>query len=350
MMKIVVFCVLVLMFLGCGEEPLSCEAQRQALELDIHNDLDTIHTDSDFTLAIQSDDGRRFTHSIGSSTLSTQYKSASTSKMVSVAIILDVVSRTTLTLESHPQDFIPRWNDTSNHSNITLKELLSFTSGLSADASCLNSGSYDFDSCVERIRINNSGSTLPGLQFNYGPNHLQVAGLMAVKASASGSWNGLFNSFKTKTNLFFNSTYDLPSQTNPRLAGGMHWSANEYLSFLEALYKKEILTPELVAQMTQDQRVNATSENSPSLDGLGEDWHYGFGVWIESESNPFDATKLTGRISSPGLYGAYPFIDYKHHYYGILAREGGFNTFTKGYELFREVSPKLESWAASTCQ
>lgn len=353
MVKIGTLILLIIMMYGCGKEDVptdSCVEKREQLELDIHNELDTIQTDSDFTLAIQSNDGRRFTHSRGDSSLSKQYKSASTSKMVSTAIILNVVKKGNLSLNDTPNDFIAGWDDTLNHQGITLNELLAFTSGLSDGVLCLNSDTYDFEKCIDNIRSKNGVSTTPGSEFYYGPNHLQVAGLMAIKASNSGNWDALFNSFKSETNLFANASYDLPSLTNPRLAGGMHWSADEYLEFLEKLYKEEILTPALINMMMSDQRANALSVNSPALDGMGEDWHYGFGVWIESSSNPFDASKVTGRISSPGLYGAYPFIDYAHKYYGILAREGAINTYTKGYELFKAVAPKLEVWAESTCE
>lgn len=174
---------------------------------------------------------------------------------------------------------------------------------------------------------------------------------MAVKASGLNDWSAVFNSFKTDTNLFTNSTYDLPSSTNPRLAGGMHWTAVEYIAFLENLYKEQILTPELINQMTSDQIGSAQVVYSPvASSSINEDWHYGFGLWIESESNPFDSAKVTGHISSPGAYGAYPFIDYTHKSYGILARQGSLGTFTKGYELFDEISPKLEIWAGKICK
>ena len=350
MIKISTLILLIVVMYGCSTEEMpsqSCIEARQQLERDIHNELDTIQTDADFTLAIASDDGRRFTHSRGNSSLSTQYKSASTSKMVSAAIILNELKKGNLSLDDTPQMYIPSWPTTGNRSLIKLRDLLSFTSGLNDG---LLTWGTDFEDAVNRIANNNSEDRVPASEYFYGPAHLQVAGLMAINASNETSWDGVYENFKRDTNLFATATYDLPNQTNPRLAGGMHWSADEYLLFLEKLYKKEILTPDLIAMMMSDQRANALSTNSPALDGMGEDWHYGFGVWIESSSNPFDATKVTGRISSPGLYGAYPFIDYTHKYYGILAREGAYNTYTKGYELFKTVAPKLEIWAASTCE
>lgn len=351
MFRSVVVLFLGVIFSACGgsssEPELTCEQQRELLEKEIHNDLDTLETDADFTLAIKSYDGRFLTHSRGSSTLDTVYESASTSKMVSAVVILNEVKKGNLSLDDVPQKYIGFWPTSGNRALIKLHDLLSFTSGL--EDGLLLWGS-DFDDAVSRISDNNDEDRLSGEKFYYGSAHLQVAGLMAINASTKTTWNELFDAFKTETGLFNTALYDLPNSTNPRLAGGMHWKATEYLAFLEKLYKKEILTPELINAMMSDQRALALTENSPVIDGINEDWHYGFGVWVESASNPFDATKVTGRVSSPGLYGAYPFIDYKYKYYGILARQGGNSTFTKGYELFKSVAPKLENWATSTCQ
>jgi len=339
---------------GCSKddaEPnLTCSEQLSLLESDIHFTLDNASTDTDFTLSIKAEDGKTFVHSRGSSTATTMYESASTSKMISAAIILDHVKKMNLSLDDNPQDHIGTWPITGNLAAITLHDLLSFTSGLTEAPLCLSTGFSNIDYCVDKIAEDNNESLASGLKFYYGPDHLQVAGQMAIQASAESDWASLFATYQFETGLFTHSTYDLPSASNPRLAGGMHWNAEEYLAFLEKLYKTEILTPQLITLMTTDQRAAALSTNSPAIDGMGEDWHYGFGVWIESESNPYDPAKLTGRVSSPGLFGAYPFIDFTHKYYGILARQGSLTSFTKGYELFSLVAPKLETWATTTCE
>lgn len=350
MFKKIVLPLLSLIFVACGGDEstpeLSCEQQRSALELELHVALDKVSTDADFSLAVISDDGRSFTHSVGASSMSTSYESASTSKMVSAAIILNEVKKENLSLDDTPQMYISSWPTTGNLSLIKLRDLLSFTSGLNDGLLIWGS---DFEDAVKRVADNNDENRTPGANYYYGPAHLQVAGLMAIKASSETSWDGVYENFKRDTNLFEHASYDLPNQTNPRLAGGMHWSADEYLAFLGKIYKKEILTPNLIDAMVSDQRVSAITDYSPAVDGVNEDWHYGFGVWIESKSNPYDASKNSGRVSSPGLYGAYPFIDYKHKYYGILARQGNSGTFTKGYELFQSVAPQLETWASLEC-
>ena len=317
----------------------------EELEAEIRDDLDIYNTDADFTLLIKAENGRIFSYSRGGSDETLSYRSASTSKWVTTAVVLSLVDDGTLSLDDHPQDYIATWPTSGNLAAIQLKHLLSFTSGLTDAPFCLNRPNYDFETCVENIADANGRSKTPGEEFYYSSAHLQVAGLMAVKAAGLSSWQELFEQFKSETGLFATADYDLPSSTNPRLAGGMHWNAAEYVEFLEALRKHEILNADLINQMASDQISAATIGYSPAIDGLGEDWHYGFGNWIECHANPNNCTETT-RISSPGAYGAYPFIDYAHGYYGIIAREGSLGSFPDGYALFESISPKLELWAA----
>ncbi len=315
------------------------------LENEIKNTLDNLQADTNLSLKVVTDKGDIFKHDIGASTENTSYESASTAKLITATIILSLVDDGILSLDDSPQDYISSWPTTGNLSLIKLRHLLSFTSGLSNHAICSNLPNYDFEDCVGRIVIRNPDSKIPGEEFYYANTHLQVAGLMAIKASNFSSWQDVFSQFQDKTSLLTNAKYDLPSLSNPRLAGGMHWNTKEYVEFLEALYRGEILSNELLSQMHSDQLGDAEISNSPaSL--INEDWHYGFGTWIECHSDQYNCAETT-RVSSPGAYGAYPFIDYQYKYFGIIARQN--DTFRDGYDVFMSVSEKLEDWALMTC-
>jgi hypothetical protein len=151
--------------------------------------------------------------------------------------------------------------------------------------------------------------------------------------------------------LFATSVYDLPSANNPRLAGGMHWTAEEYLAFLRALVGGQLLTAASRAELFANQRGNATVAYSPTLD-LGEDWAYGLGNWLEcptaTVANSFNCGS-GHRNSSPGAYGAYPFIDFDDEYFGIVARQGGLGTYPEGVYLFRSVQALVSLWAKGIC-
>jgi CubicO group peptidase (beta-lactamase class C family) len=304
-------------------------------------------TDTDFSFGVERDDGHRYVYQRGSSRMQTVYESASTSKLVSAVIILRLVEQGYLKLDDKPQDRIATWPiaPTSPLATMNLANLLSFTSGLTDEPLCVNAGFINFESCVNTIvNVNASNQVVPGSEFYYASTHLQVAGLMAIKARGVASWQDIFNEFKQQTGLFKTASYDLPSSSNPRLAGGMHWTGEEYLDFLSALKKGRLLDAASMTQLLADRTATAKLVYSPAA-ALGEVWHYGFGYWHECQSSSFNCAPAT-RISSPGAYGAYPFWDRSKSYVGILARQGELGTFTKGAALERAIRPKVEAWLA----
>lgn len=337
---------------GCGGSDKGSIIENDATitltaEQKLHTALDSVNTDTDYTLLVESNNGTQFTHSTGESTNSTLYRSASTSKIVTATVILSLVQQGVLSLDDHPQDYIDFWPSSGNHALITLKHLLSFTSGLSEESICLNLPNVSFTHCVELILDKNSVISGPGTEFYYASTHLQVAGLMAINASGMNNWAQVFNNFKLETQLFPNATYDLPSINNPRLAGGMHWQATEYLDFLRSLYKQQVLSAESLDLMMSDYTSHANFVYSPVSDeNVLSHWHYGLGLWLECTAKQLDCSP-TARVSSLGAYGAYPFIDFEHKYFGIIAREGNLGTSVEGYKVWAVVENELEEWADS---
>ncbi len=332
-----------------GENGEEC---RSTLEDRMSAVLSQIETDRDFTLYIEAEDGGSYTYSRGRSTLRTSYKSASTSKWVTATIILRLVDRGVLSLADRPKDLIPDWPipDSDSLSEITLADLLSFTSGLTDEPLCVNLPGDNYAACVRRIaEINRGNGKIPGTEFHYGSAHLQVAGLMAIEATRAASWGDLFEAFQQETGLFSNGAYDLPSSDNPRLAGGMHWQAKEYADFIRAFYFGDLLKGETKEKMLADQITGATIGDSPALDGVGEDWHYGFGIWLQCPGAVFDCDSTT-YYSSPGAYGAYPFMNTRQRFFGIVARQGALGTFPKGKAVYDAVADLAERWAgAAAC-
>lgn len=326
--------------------PLACVTTD--LESQMNSLLSKVSTDADFSLMVERSDGKVFSYNRGSSTMDTVYESASTSKLITAVVILRLIDQGFLNLTDKPQKYITSWPITSTDSlyNMNLAQLLSFTSGLETEPLCLNAGFSDFENCVNNIATTNAGNNvIPGVSFYYSSNHLQVAGLMAVKAKAVSSWQNLFTSFKTETGLFPSAVYDLPSTTNPRLAGGMHWKGKEYFDFLRALSKGSLLSTAMQTQLIADQTSSAVMSYSPAKAALSEEWHYGFGIWQECQSANYNCTPGT-RLSSPGAYGAYPFWDRQRNYFGMIARQGALGTFNNGAALERSIRAVLNEWAA----
>jgi len=328
-----------------------CEAERAALEQQIADKLDAAADDAavtgepNFTLALETASGHRFVHSHGDSTLFTRYESASTSKWVAASVILDLVDQGVLSLEDDPSEYLPFWEA----EGVTLAQLLSFISGFSKEALCLNLPGANFADCVQRTyEANLASAPAPGSEFSYSSTHLQVAGLMAVQAAGVDGFGDLFSAWQQATGLFPTGAFDLPSAANPRLAGGMHWTGEEYLGFLRALYHGQLLRLDTRTAMLASQRGDAKVASSPTIEALNQDWAYGFGNWLECPSAMGPDTFDCGsghRNSSPGAYGAYPFIDWDQDYFGILARQGKLGTFREGDQLFQTIAADAAAWA-----
>jgi CubicO group peptidase (beta-lactamase class C family) len=234
---------------------------------------------------------------------------------------------------------------------MTLAQLLSFTSGLKIDLPCLEDASSGFAACVISVADANAGNSIaPGQEFFYASSHLQVAGLMAVEARAM-SWQAIVAEFKGQTGLFPTSIYDSPSSSNPSLAGGMHFTGQDYMDFLKALKGGLLLNATSMSQLLADHTASIPMGFSPIFSGigggagLGEDWHYGFGLWHECQSATFNCV-AGARVSSPGALGSYPFWDRSKGYTGIVVRAGAFGTMVTGINIERSVRPIVEQWAA----
>lgn len=332
---------------GSGNAGGACPVEQRETELSIA--LAGAASEVDFSLLLQRSDGRRYHYNRGAMSPDSRLESASTSKLVTAVIILRLVEQGYLKLSDRPQDWIAGWPIGAGDPlyNMTLAQLLSFTSGLSSEPLCLNLAGFNFAACVHNIGNSNAGNTrLPGSEFYYASTHLQVAGLMAMRARGLGSWAEVFSEFQQQTGLFQPGAYDLPSSGNPRLAGGMHWSGSEYLAFLDALQAGRLLNGTSMQELLRDRTGTKTSiAYSPAREALGEDWHYGYGFWHECASSTFNC-QVAARISSPGAYGAYPFWDRNNGFFGILARQGALGSFRNGIATYRAVQPQIDAWAA----
>jgi CubicO group peptidase (beta-lactamase class C family) len=304
----------------------------------------------DFSYAVERADGRRFTYNRGASTMQTRYESASTSKLVSSVVILRAIQDNFLLLSARPQDHITTWPILNTDSLYTakLENLLSFTSGFYDEPTCINLAGATFTNCVNSVATSNTSTgRVPGNEFYYSGAHMQVAGLMVMKAKSAATWTSVFSDFKALTGLFSTSVYDKPSASNPRLAGGMTWTGDEYMAFLKALKNGSILNTASMNTFLADRTTSATLTYSPPFSGLNETWHYGLGYWHECQSTLWNCT-AAARISSPGAYGAYPFWDRANNYFGMVARQGSTGTYTVGIGIERAVRSKVLEWVA--CQ
>ncbi len=344
-------------------------------------------------------------------------QSASTAKMISASVILDVVSNPQLYpggglvngrqlgLDSLAGDFLPdgaggtfwRTNTgaipaTSRLKSVTLRHLLSFTSGLELEKSgtgtnCLVQPETTFThgNCVRNlvtVNLARNTNALDPRTFFYNGAHLSVAALMAVKAAGVANWAELFKKYKELHGVFQGAvspaapaaTFGLGAYfpysdgaSSPGPAGAMRYRAGDYATFLVKLYSGNILSNAILSQMLSDQTglMGAGIEYSPMLNSAPyEDWHYGLGLWNECHSSTWSTSCDKARFSSAGSFGSYPFIDFNFYgstsypLIGFLGRGGDDSgTGDRGMAVYRSllnggdlgVKDLAQEWAANTC-
>ena len=106
-----------------------------------------------------------------------------------------VKDETISSLDDFAHTYVPWWDKTGDKGQVTLRQLLSFTSGFgegtpgneNATSTCMdNATNYPgvtFDSCAQMIYKNTSLHGTPGKTFSYNSVHLQLAGAVATHAA-----------------------------------------------------------------------------------------------------------------------------------------------------------------------
>ena len=277
---------------------------------------------------------------------------ASASKLVAGLTILRVVDQGRLSLDSTTGQVLG-WK--GPQAAITLRQLLSFTSGLPAEAACTLRTGITLAECVASI----SRSTLvaaPGTRFDYGGTHLHVAARMAEVASGK-TWDALFASqLRDPLGIHADAIfYSWPRQsrgtTNPLIAGGLRMTMDEYSRILELEYHRGVYRGErligdalFTAQASEPYPAAVIGKSPVSRIGLG--YHYGLASWLECAPPAVDCPVQ----SSPGAFGFTPWVDREGGYYAIIAMEaagtGRAGVVKFSVELAQQLRPLIRKATA----
>lgn len=248
---------------------------------------------------------------------------ASASKLVSGVVLFRLIDEGYLSLDS-TTGAVLGWS--GPNAAITLRQLLSFTSGLDPRQPCTGNALTTLAACVELIS-EAEVSAPPATRFDYGSTHLHVAARMAEVITGS-NWNAIFaQQLRDPLGIAADAQYyTFPRQaigtTNPLVAGGLRMTMNEYARVLRLVYDKgqwQGMTLAPVALFDEQARQpypDVVIGASPA-EANGFDMKYGLTAWLEC------STPATGcaRISSPGAFGFTPWIDRAAGYYAILGME-----------------------------
>jgi serine-type D-Ala-D-Ala carboxypeptidase/endopeptidase len=254
---------------------------------------------------------------------------ASASKLVSGVVLFRLIEQNYLSLDA-TTGAVLGWN--AANSTITLRQLLSFTSGLAPGNFCTSNVNITLAACVDTIS-QAAVDAPPATRFDYGSTHLHVAARMAEVVTGS-TWNAIFaQQLRDPLGISADAQYyTFPRQAsgtqNPLPAGGLRMTVNEYARVLQLVFDKgqwdgaQLASAALFDQQGRQPYPNVIIGNSPAA-ANGFDTKYGLTAWLEC------ATPATGcnSISSPGAFGFTPWIDRDAGYYAILGTE---TTSTQG--------------------
>ncbi len=276
----------------------------------------------DLALIVGDANGELYRFEKGGFAVSDIHSIASASKWITSSTIVSLVDQGVMDLSDRPQDYLAYWtNDPSDpRSRITLEQLLSFTAGFHRSpiqAGCIGNETYTVQTCVAELYAQGVDAE-PGTTYFYGPVHMQVAAAMAEVATGQ-VWNEI---------VFLNVTTPLGLSAtgftgdNPRASGSAFSTALDYSEFLRAQLAGDFLSASFDTLAAERLSGVQIVSRPGAIDDNNIDWYYGLGVWRECDDAVWNATcDANVRVSSPGAFGWYPWIDVQNGYYAVLAME-----------------------------
>ena len=251
-------------------------------------------------------------------TSTTRERIASCSKWLSATLVMTFVDEGKLSIDDTVGKWLPVMT-ANGKGNITIWQCLSHLTGIKAGSLKESLESMkelqSMDQAIESIAQQPMEGT-PGKTFHYSNAGLQLAAAVIEKISGK-DFETLFAERIARPCEMLQS--DFGHAKVPLPAGGAWSTAEDYAKFLsmilnEGVYKgKRILTRASIIEM-QKNRVtkDAVIASSPAEAGK---WGYGFGEWVMDDAVE---GKRSNAVTSPGLFGSFPWVDNNLHYAGFL--------------------------------
>lgn len=273
-----------------------------------------------------------YSGSFGGMTNSNQVLVASASKWVTSATILRLVQAGAFPhgLDTKTSDLLVDAHTSQpwagNLGNATLRNLLSFTTGISGDDANADNPLITLQAAVQNIYDDDAATaSAPGSYFYYGDTHMRIAARMAEVATGE-SWNQIFADQVHDPMGWSSTSIYTGGAPNPNPAGGLACTGLEYMRFLMMELRDGMdgsaafLSPSLISDQRADGYGPATTiAYSPYVAAKGYTIHYGLGNWLETaDGNPESASNPVIRYSSTGTFGWAPWVTADGVYGGII--------------------------------
>lgn len=249
---------------------------------------------------------------------------ASATKWLTAATIMTLVDDGLIDLDAPMSTYVPEAAGFPV-GTITMRMLLSFTSGLVADerVPCFDDASSTLQDCAREI-VKMGTVHPPGAAFRYGGQHMHVAGAIAEIVTGQSFVDLLSERIlqplgMTRTALFQVGDFRLDDVTHPSPAGTGASTLGDYARFVEMLAHDGVapdgtvvLTAESVAEMQRDQIADAAYVSAAAF-RVATESPYGLGQWIDWTDESGNAIV----VSSDGKFGFRPWIDRVNDLFGV---------------------------------
>ncbi len=266
-------------------------------------------------------------------------KIASCSKWLSAALVMTFVDEGKLKVTDTIGKFLHVMS-AHGKGGITIEQCLSHTTGI--EPGKFREGIQEITKAADMNEAMNNIAqrkmeSKPGASFHYSNIGLQIAAAVIEKIGAS-SFQTLFEQ-RIAAPCEMLST-DFGKSKVPLAAGGARGNAIDYLHFTTMLlqngmYKgKMVLSAESVALMQRNYTSALAQQQAPAEAGK---WGYGFGEWIMDDSK---GSQRANVVSSPGMFGSFPWIDNRHQYTAVMFT---LNLNNKGrHERYQELKKLVD--------
>lgn len=249
---------------------------------------------------------------------------ASGSKWLSAATIMTLVDDGTLSLDAPISTYVPGLKPKVG--TITLRQLLSFTSGLVDDdrIPCTKDPNITQLECAQLVLAAGVVHE-PGVAFRYGGQHLYVAGSIAEYVTGVPFAQLFHDRIAVPLGMDHTAFMQVGTRgqvenvTNTSPAGAALSTMEDYARFLEMIVHgglapdgTRILQEATVAEMQANQITGAEYLFAASF-RVQQQTPYGLGEWLDWTDANGDALV----ISSDGALGFRPWIDKQNDLYGI---------------------------------
>lgn len=265
-----------------------------------------------------------------------RYRIASGAKWLTSATILALADKDIVELDDKVSNYLPSFK--GEKGNITLRQLLSHTSGLPANSVYIKNNNLSLKASVDSIAQHNKLRATPGKQFRYGGVSFQVAARVAEVATGK-DWETIFHEQIARPCQMKHT--DFGKLNHKDIGDGAYSNAEDYAKFLQMIlnngnYKgQQVLTKKAIDEMMADHTSHVPVGYTPyRFTSIQTTRFYGLGVWIDRVMvNDLTATE----ISSQGSRGFTPWVNTCKGIAGVFAVYGELKEMQPTIELLKNM-------------